>query len=150
MKYLLLTFFASILFFACQNQSQPGSEPETVSQTTVQLPRDFLDFYEKFHRDSQYQMEHVVWPLQGDTSEQVDSTHYKKVGIQWRPEEWHTQRLAYNPKDYHRDLQMLGEVLIIERIRAKAANYGIERRFAKQPEGEWALIYYSDMQEMVK
>ena len=41
-----------------------------------------------------------------------------------------------------------GDVLIIERIRPKTANYGIERRFAKQADGEWALIYYSDLQEL--
>ena len=139
-----------MLFPACQNQPQTGSKPETVTRTTVQLPKDFLDFYEKFHRDSQYQMEHVVWPLQGDTSEQVDSTHYKKVNTQWKPEQWHMQRLDYNPNDYHRDVQMLGDVLIIERIRAVSANYGLERRFAKQPDGQWARIYYSDMQELGK
>ena len=139
-----------MLFPACQNQPQTGSQPESVTQTTVPLPKDFLDFYEKFHRDSQYQVEHIVWPLQGDASEQIDSTHYKKVGAQWSPEAWRMQRLNYNPNDYHRDVQMLGDVLVIERIRAKAANYGIERRFARQSEGEWALIYYSDMQEMVK
>ena len=150
MKYLSLIFATITLLPACQNQPQTGSQPDTVMQTTVQLPQDFLDFYEKFHRDSQYQVEHVVWPLQGDTSEQVDSTHYKKVDAQWQPESWHIQRLAYNPNDYNRDVQMLGDVLIIERISAKAANFGIERRFAKQSEGEWALIYYSDMQEMVK
>jgi hypothetical protein len=43
---------------------------------------------------------------------------------------------------------MLGDIIVVERIRAKVANFGIERRFAKQGDGQWALIYYSDIQEL--
>ena len=150
MKYLSPFFVVITLFSACKNQPQTGTQAEEVVKTSVQLPQDFLTFYEKFHRDSLYQVEHVVWPLQGDTSEQIDSTHYKKAATRWQPESWRMQRLDYNPNDYIRDVQMLGDVIVIERIRAKSANYGIERRFAKQPDGEWALIYYSDMQEIGK
>lgn len=149
MKYFPSVFVAIALLSACKNQPQTGMKPDEV-KTTVQLPQDFLAFYDKFHHDSLYQLEHVVWPLQGDTSEQVDSTHYKKVPVRWQPGSWHMQRLDYNPNDYLREVQMLGDVLIIEHIRAKSANYGIERRFAKQPDDEWALIYYSDMQEISK
>lgn len=119
-----------------------------MTQTSVQLPQDFLDFYQKFHHDSLYQMEHIIWPLQGDTDQQVDSTHYQKVNAVWERDKWRIQRLDFNQDDYIFDRKMLGDILIIERIRPKTANYGIERRFAKQGNGEWALIYYSDLQEL--
>ena len=55
----------------------------------------------------------------------------------------------YSEGNYTRELQMLGDIIVLERIRVKAANYGIERRFARQPDtGEWALIYYSGLREM--
>lgn len=146
-RFVIFLLFAS-LFFSCKNQPKTSIEPEQIVETTVQLPQDFVDFYERFHKDSLYQMEHIVWPLQGDASEQIDSTHYQKKKTQWQPESWHMQRLDYNPNDYNRNVQMLGEVVVIERIWAKAANYGIERRFSKQAGGDWALIYYSDLQEM--
>lgn len=129
----------------CKNQPK---EAEQVTQTSVQLPQDFLDFYEKFHRDSLYQVAHIVWPLQGDTDEQTDSIHFQKKKVLWEQEKWKMQKLEFNRNDYFFDRKMLGDVLVIEQIRPKTANYGIERRFAKQGDGEWSLIYYSDLQEM--
>jgi len=148
MRFFPVFLLLTVLFFACQNQPKTASEAEQTSQTIVQVPQDFLDFYEKFHSDSLYQIEHIVWPLQGDRSEQLDSTHFEKRNTVWQQANWQMQHTDYNPNDYVLERQMLGEVMVIERIRTKAANYGIERRFAKQPDGGWAMIYYSDMQEM--
>lgn len=138
------------LLIACTNMNNTSSNAEQVQAMTVQLPKDFLDFYETFHRDSQYQMDHIVWPLQGDAGVQVDSTHYNKVSKQWEPENWLMQRLNFDPKDYQRDVEMLGDLIVVERIRARTVNFGVVRRFAKQSNGEWMLIYYSDLQEISK
>lgn len=148
MRFFLLPLLALLLCFACKNQPKTATETEQVTQTTVQVPQDFLDFYEKFHGDSLYQIGHIIWPLQGDMSEQVDSTHYQKKSAEWQQDNWRMQRTGYNPNDYILERSMLGDLMVIERIRAKSANYGLERRFAKQPDGEWALIYYSDLQEI--
>lgn len=145
MRLLPLFLLFASCFPACKNQPK---EAEQVTQASVQIPQDFLDFYEKFHRDSLYQVAHITWPLQGDTDEQVDSTHFRKKNTAWQQAEWRMQKLDFNRDDYVFDRQMLGDILVIERIRPKTANYGIERRFAKQPDGEWALIYYSDLQEI--
>lgn len=145
MRLLTLYFLFTFFFFACKNKPK---EAEQVTQTSAQLPQDFLDFYEKFHRDSLYQVAHIIWPLQGDTDERVDSTHFQKKNTVWQQADWRMQKLDFNRSDYIFDRQMLGEVLIIERIRPRTANYGIERRFAKQADGEWSLIYYSDLQEL--
>ena len=145
MRSIALALFTLLLFPACKNQPK---EADQVTQTTVQVPQDFLDFYEKFHHDSAYQIAHIVWPLQGDTDEQIDSTHFQKKTTEWQPAGWRMQRMDFDRNDYIFDRSMLGELLVIERIRAKSANYGIERRFAKQGNGEWALIYYSDLQEL--
>lgn len=148
MRFFPLCVFAAFLCFACRNQPKTSSEAEEVTQTTVQVPQDFLDFYAQFHKDSLYQIGHIVWPLQGDMSEQVDSTHYQKRSTEWQQAHWRMQRTDYDPNDYVLERKMLGETILIERIRAKSANFGIERRFAKQPDGQWSLIYYSDMQEL--
>lgn len=145
MRFFALVFLSATCFFACKNQSK---EAEQVAQTSVQLPQDFLAFYEKFHQDSQYQVAHIIWPLQGDTDEQVDSTHFQKKNTVWKQETWRMQKLDFNRNDYVFERQVLSDMLIIERIRPKTANYGIERRFAKQGDGEWSLIYYSDLQEL--
>lgn len=57
--------------------------------------------------------------------------------------------IDYSDGYYAREIQMLGDMIVIERVRNKTVNYGLERRFARQSDtGEWALIYYADMQEM--
>lgn len=144
MRFFLSLFLFAPFFFACKNQPKTAEDV----QTTVQLPQDFLDFYKKFHEDSLYQMEHIVWPLQGDTDEQVDDTHFQKKTTTWQQANWRMQKMDFNQNDYIIKYEMLGNIIIVEHIRPKAANFGIERRFAKQGDGQWALIYYSDLQEL--
>lgn len=147
MKLLPVFLGACLLCTACkQNQNTPQVESVTTSGT--QLTADFNAFYEKFHTDSVYQMTHIAWPLQGDKSEQIDSTHYQKKETYWEQSNWDLHRpVDYRSGDYKRQVQTLGDGLVIEYILITAGGYGIERRFAKQPDGEWNLIYYSDMQE---
>lgn len=150
MKFFPVVLSAMLLFFACK-QTSPTPQAESVTTSDTQIPADFSDFYEKFHTDSMYQMTHISWPLQGDKSEQIDSTHYQKKEITWEQSNWRMHRpVDYSSGDYKRQIQMLGDGLLIEYILITAGGYGIERRFAKQPDGEWNLIYYSDMQERGK
>lgn len=150
MKLLPVFFGVCLGWMACK-QSQNAPKVESVSTAEVQLPADFNSFYEKFHTDSLYQMAHIAWPLQGDKSEQVDSTHYNKANTVWQQSSWRMHRpVDYGSGDYKRQIQTLGDGLVIEYILITAGGYGIERRFAKQPDGEWNLIYYSDMQERGK
>lgn len=145
MRLLFPILVGATLLFACKNQTK---EAEQVTQSSVALPQDFFAFYEKFHQDSLYQVAHIIWPLQGDTDQQIDSTHFQKKNTVWEQATWRMQKMEFNRSDYIFDRQMLGDMLVIERIKPKTANYGIERRFAKQGDGEWALIYYSDLQEL--
>ncbi len=140
-----------LLVFAACKRTPDAPKLESVTTSAVQLPDDFNAFYEKFHTDSLYQMEHISWPLQGDKSMQTDSTQYQKKEIAWEPGTWHMHHpVDYGSGDFKRQIQMLGDGLLIEYITITAGGYGIERRFAKQPDGEWNLIYYSDMQERGK
>jgi len=148
MRCLLCLFLAAFVFSNCRNNS-PASSPETTSEalSNPELPADFVDFYRRFHADSLYQMAHISWPLQGDVSEQIDSTHYQPKNNSWTPETWRMMRLNFSTKDYKIETEMLGDLMVIERIRARSVSFGLERRFAKQPNGEWELIFYSDVQE---
>lgn len=151
MTRILLLTLSLASFFACRNQS--GKSKLTAEQTTqaseVKLPPDFLEFYQRFHRDSLYQMAHISWPLQGDASFQVDSTTYEKRSTTWEPKDWLMHRpVDFGTGEFKRQWDVLGDELIIERIAYAAANFGLERRFAKQFNGEWELVYYSDMQEL--
>ena len=152
MRFLLLIVPIFFLLYNCKNNPQTtavGQETTTLP-TDAALPPDFLAFYKRFHEDSAYQIAHISWPLQGDVSEQIDSTHYQPKSHTWTPETWRMMHLGFSPQDFKIETQMLGDMMVIERIRARSVSYGLERRFAKQSNGEWELIFYSDVQERGK
>jgi len=51
--------------------------------------------------------------------------------------------------DYTRELLALDSSIVIEKIRLKNNEFGMERRFAKSND-EWYLIYYAAMNRLVK
>jgi len=62
-----------LLFTACKERnSEVVSNPNEVI-----IPDDFPDFYTKFHTDSVFQMEHIVFPLEGTPA-----------GDKWQRDDW--------------------------------------------------------------
>jgi hypothetical protein len=61
MKYIALLF--PLFLFSCKNDthSHSGAAQETSAQEA--LPEGFADFYQQFHSDSLYQVEHIVFPI---------------------------------------------------------------------------------------
>jgi hypothetical protein len=158
MRIFVLTLYCAGLLAACRNdQPTTGNtpaQPEATSQAAAnaELPADFQAFYRQFHADSVYQVEHILWPLPGETSQAIgDTTQGIQQSTYWQRENWRMHH-SFDAEfgEFQRTFEQLGDVLIIERIRARGANYGLERRFSKQGEGEWQLIYYSDMHELRK
>lgn len=143
-------FFVLALFVACQNPSSNNAnvpaQPEQTAVGDAAVPEDFNAFYEQFHRDSLYQMAHIVWPLQGDERVDVDSTFQIRPKY-WEAATWRMHRSNFDTKDYRVERKAIGDVMVVERILTKLGNYGIERRFAKQPDGTWNMIFYSDIRE---
>ena len=152
MRFLLFALALAGLL-GCRNQSanKPLQSDQTTQAAELKLPPDFLEFYQRFHRDSLYQIAHISWPLQGDAAFQVDSTTYEKRMTVWEPQDWLMHRpVDFSTSEYRRQRDVLGDELIVERISYAAANFGLERRFVKQFNGEWELVYYSDMQELAR
>jgi hypothetical protein len=136
-----------LLLLSCQNNSNQLPVSDQVL-TNGAIPEDFHSFYEKFHSDSQFQLTHISWPLSGKTGIQKDSNSTDTVDKIWEKENWRMHKLdAFDPKDYKREWEAVGDILVMERITARAVPFGIERRFAKRPDKEWELIFYSDTHE---
>lgn len=136
-----------LLFYSCSNSDNQLKVSDQVL-TNGSIPEDFTTFYEKFHSDSQFQMAHISWPLAGKSGIQKDSSSTGTIDKIWVPDEWKLHNLnAFNPNDYKREWEAVGEVMVMERITARAVPFGIERRFAKRADNEWELIFYSDTHE---
>ena len=112
----------------------------------VALPKDFTAFYEKFHADSIYQLNHIRFPLEGlpSIADNADA-----MDFHWGIENWEMHKpFADDNKEYNRVLTVVDSSIIIETIRMENNQYGMERRFAKFGK-EWQLIYYAAMNKLV-
>jgi len=121
-----------------------GSPIQEVVQTGEQLPDDFSVFYESFHLDSLYQIEHVVFPLQGLPA-YADSLTMVEGTFRFEKEDW-TMHKEFNDAggQFKREFKILGDGFIVEQIRDAQNGLGMQRRFAKRG-SEWYLIYYAEI-----
>lgn len=143
MKYL--TWF--VLFFLCSCKNNTPAPPVSEAASQATLPEGFADFYQRFHTDSLFQMEHIVFPLEG-LPDHADSTTIANNDFRWHPEDWTMQRaFDFEMSEYKRDLIPINEWVVQERIVRREGGFGMVRRFARVG-GEWNLIYYAGMNRL--
>jgi hypothetical protein len=147
MRHLFLLFISLVLLlFACKNK--PDS-PMIKTTEAVDLPKDFLSFYQQFHTDSAYQISHIQWPLKGEKAERTADGRPLKVLTTWEVNTWEMLHLP-DLKDpgLKRKYETISDVMVIERLQYPMVNFGLERQFYKDENNQWNLIFYSEMQEL--
>lgn len=138
MKYVSVVMFSVVLLtFGCRN-----NQPEMVN-----LPEDFVSFYDQFLKDSTYQMAHIQFPLEGLPS-YVDSNTAAGGEFRWTTEDWVLNvPFDENNKQFERKFRQLTENVVEEIIYQKNGQLGTIRRFLKS-DNEWKLIYFSGLNAM--
>lgn len=138
-RIFLFLILAIGSFSACRNTSATG-ESAAVGLTGIE---SFDAFYEKFHQDSTFQMEHIVFPLYG--LENFDGDPDTDSGRTWTAEEWKLHK-ALDPADdgYIRSFTLVNEGLIEEEIKHRTGAFTLFRRFSKSDDS-WELIYYASL-----
>lgn len=135
-------FILCIQLFACKSKTkdEPALEPE---QASVYESAEFQDFYQKFSTDSVFQMEHVVFPLEGMRSPK-DSLDIIDPNFRWQQDSWKIHK-PYDDMNgtYIREFIDIPGI-VSERISDESGQYSMERRFGKLSSG-WHLIYYREM-----
>lgn len=142
--YTLLLIVPAALLFHCQRTADSEQE------APMEVPegyQDFAEFYQRFHEDSLYQMDHIIFPIQG-LPPRVDSATLARDDFRWHEEDWKMHR-PVNVEDFERTFIPYGEDLIVERIIHETGEYGMVRRWA-EINGEWYLIYYVAMNRLQK
>lgn len=126
-----------LTFQSCKKKSiSDGSE----------LPVGFSEFYDKFHEDSLYQVAHIRFPLEGLPTVGDNSV---ALDYRWEAEDWVMHKPFTADEEYNRELNVVDSTIVIETIRLKTNEYGMERRFAKFG-NDWQLIYYAAMNKLIK
>ena len=102
---------------------------------------DFAAFYEQFHQDSLYQINHISFPLEG----LPHNARREDPNFRWHAEDWQMHR-PFDSRHAGFDIEQvrLGEDLGVEKIISSNGQFGMMRRFARL-NGEWYLIYYAGM-----
>ncbi len=129
------------MWYVKNNMDQSVAEPIAVDN---ELPDDFSVFYEAFHKDSIYQINHVLFPLQGLPA-YADSITMAEGTYRFEKADW-TMHKEFQDADgqFKREFKILGDGFIVEQIRDKQNGIGMQRRFAKRGP-EWYLIYYAEI-----
>ncbi|MFK7806845.1 MAG: DUF4348 domain-containing protein [Saprospiraceae bacterium] len=145
---LLSTMF--FIWYAKKNLVADNNTPTTevvepVSEAMPMADEDFLEFYERFHTDSAYQVSHITFPLAGVPKK--DSLGNYPADFQWEEERW----ILHRPFDdvegqFEQNLMKLGEGMMVEEISSTNGMLSMQRRFARIGE-KWNLIYYAAMNQ---
>jgi hypothetical protein len=142
MKKNLLALLLFTLIGACKKKNTETPSPTSLPQSET-LSADFEAFYEKFHADSLYQLQHISFPLKG-LPMGVDSMTLAN-GYYFLPQYWVLQhKVDFSDGQYQRKIQLLGENIVTETIIQADGHYAMQRRFAKTS-NDWSLIYYVAM-----
>lgn len=144
-KYLLLfiaiTILGLLFFYTKAKWRKTAETSKNTTETVVNMPNDFLEFYNKFHEDSLFQISHISFPLKGmKVIEEIGGGE----AYQYTQEEW----IIHKPFDdmgetFSRSFEEFGGI-VAETIVANGGQFRSVRRFAKLS-GEWNLIYYQPM-----
>lgn len=142
-RSFVISVFTSVLIFSgCKNDKTPLAQA-TASDDAVEVPDDFRLFYDRFHEDTSYQSDHIIFPLDGLPANA--DTLAQGADFKWPKENWRWHR-PMDPKltGYSRQWEVLSPEMIVENIVETTSNIGMMRRFAKMGD-EWMLIYYAGM-----
>lgn len=131
----------AIIFWttSCSQKAKDGQ----LSDVPAYESEDFKAFYEKFGKDSLFQLEHTVFPLEG-MKRPLDSLDVPDPSFRWQRTGWIVHK-TYDDMDgtFSREFIDMGG-LVIERISDESGRYTMERRFGKLSDG-WNLIYYREL-----
>lgn len=127
--FFFLTF--SLLILSCKNAENTASETtESTDTAVIELEKDFVEFYNKFHTDSIFQLQSINFPLQAPED-----------SITWTVDNW----ILHQPFDdyggkFRREFTPAGQI-VLEKIYDANGFFMMNRRWARLSDG-WKLIFY--------
>lgn len=143
-KYLavfIVVFAVGASFFYFLNKNKMATPLQDPFEG-YEVEQDFKDFYLEFMTDSVFQVSRINFPLEGLPSNA--SKEEIANGFYWQEEDWIAHKLINLQDGYAREFRNLGFVLI-ETIHVKEFGIAAQRRFKKDANGDWYLIYYAGL-----
>ncbi len=140
MKYMYL--FVMLTLFSCEITQK---EKEVEGEPKLEVPKDFYEFYAKFHADTVFQLQRITFPLSGKPSS--GQFEFEVSDFKWTRDGWRIHKAFQEEDDtFSRKFVVHAPGMISEFIYTQTFGFYMERRFAKLSDG-WNLIYFADMQQ---
>ena len=139
-KWLIAGLILWTTMMGCKDKS---SVDDSMDVVTVEIPEDFLTFYNQFHTDTLFQVEHINFPLAGlpslDPQEDISGTTFW-----WERDGWKYHR-PFNDMDgtYSRTFTNFQDI-ITETIKDQSGQFTMVRRFTRSGDS-WRLIFYKEL-----
>jgi len=124
------------------NTSVVKTYKESNAVSSMDLPPDFGSFYDRFHTDSNYQIDHIMWPLPGKVIENEQGELQSTTN--WTQEEWTIHQKMPSNGAYDLNYTTTGPDYVQEIIINRTSGHGLIRRWRKI-NGDWILSYYSGL-----
>ena len=142
----------SLLLSNCKRGPvETKDETEEMTSDTAMidtLPAEFVEFYDRFHTDSQFQMDHIVFPLEGLPNSGAEPDTVMPERYFWQREDWKLHNHFTDPSGQFEHWFIVKDPRIIEHwVSMKGTNLKMLRRFAKLDD-DWHLIYYIGMRPL--
>lgn len=136
------------LLYACGNGNSDTSSLSKI-KFNEDLSTDFMKFYMQFHNDSTYQVEHILFPLDG-LPPNADSVTIAQKNFKWTKEDWQIHHPFNNANEaFRQEYLSVDNNTVIEYIIDNSTGFGMERRFSNLGD-EWYLIYYEAMNSLIE
>lgn len=131
-----------LLIAACKGKSDTEAQ-DNISEVPKELPTDFVKFYDQFGGDSLFQLDHIVFPLDGERALEDGETKGNTT-VKWQKEDWKFQRHFDDMGGSFSQEFINFHGIITDLIQDNTGVYSMTRRFSKIGD-EWMLIYYQEM-----
>ena len=134
-----------LLLNGCRDKVVTSNEVINVESVVDTLPDDFVSFFNQFHEDSSYQIDHINFPLEGMPATTGDGDTIPTERYFWQKENWKKHNRFTDPGgNFDHWYVVVNERIIEHWIQMKGTNLYMKRRFAKFEDG-WYLIYYQGL-----
>lgn len=139
-----------LISFSLTNCKRPPviEENNTESAVADTLPDDFVEFFKRFHTDSIYQLEHIIFPLEGLPHAESSTDTVMAERFYWQKDNWVKHNPFNDPSGQFEHWYEVIDPRVIEHwVQLKGTKMVIRRRFAKLDDG-WYLIYYAGLRPL--
>ena len=109
----------------------------------TKLSPDFLNFYDEFTADSLFQINHIIFPLEGLRARKSEDDN-EALEVKWEKESWRIHKKFDDMDDTFQRQFVDFNGIVTENISDKTGQFTMIRRFAKIGD-QWMLIFYKEM-----